>query len=354
MRLAPKHWRWILSLGIGAAIFVAAREFASWRPHLISQAEFAALPLGERPHDWFSPDLKWAADFRPQKPVHKGEMSRASQLRIWNLREGTSRDTPPFPLFYEGFIGAIALDATGERVVWCTTVVGEGSQTPSARMFNFRTRRLTPLQLKEDDFVDEFRFTPDGRQILAVTLRTVVTLESSTGKVRRQIRVGEAPPAAPNYQDFHAALSPDGRFYFQRQGRAGTVWDVQSETLVRRLPSLKAQVPISGSFVEQGRYFFTKDNLTSQFYCLDAQSGRVLWTHQPHRDSATFHDPIFSPDQSLCVFGDEKRIEVVEVATGKSRSLPIYPKSHNGWIAADKKTLFYGTFGPPRTRQRLQ
>ncbi|MBW3637389.1 MAG: hypothetical protein KY445_13150 [Armatimonadetes bacterium] len=270
-----------LAVALPLALFLAAREAASWRPQLIGKTTASHKVQ-------ISPNGLWAC-------LMDGEGSEIWDLQTWQRVRGKfygfqdfSPDSRHFAVVISNSRGAGAL-----------------LHTPQVQLFDVASGKLVRSWRDERHFPDDWlakgRFSPDGKRFIVVTQKTCRQFEVASGKLlsRAELGTDEEPLR-------QAAISPDGR-HFLESGAGVKLRRVEGGDVV--LGRLDARGPMGWS--PDGQFYWDRD---AKFNNLR------LWRLRDHTlvQKVTYDTWLhFTPDSKHLAVATPKGLELRDVLTGK-------------------------------------
>ena len=166
---------------------------------------------------------------------------------------------------------------------------------------NSETGKLVNSFNVQDSMIKSAKFSPDGTQILATSVKTIITPKKRWMRKSYELRIRNRLLKEYSVGNISYTSSPSDRFitwYINNQGSI-YVWNLSTGNL---LFVLNDKFPIVTSYSPDSMRIVTSfgDN---NVLVLDSQTGALLLTLKGHR--APIYSVIFSPDNKMIVSGSK-------------------------------------------------
>lgn len=276
----PKALR-VVAVVLPLALFLAAREAASWRPQLIGKTTVSHKVQ-------ISPNGRWAC-------LMDGEGSEIWDLQTWQRVWGKSYSFQDFSPDSRHF--AVVISNSRRQ--------GALLHTPQVQLFDVANGKLARSWRDEQHFPDDWlakgRFSPDGKRFIVVTQKTCRQFEVASGKLLSRAELGTDEEALRQ-----AEISPDGR-HFLESGAGVKLRRVEGGDVV--FGRLDARGPMGWS--PDGRLYWDRD---AKFNNLR------LWRFRDNTlvQKVTYDTWLrFTPDSRHLASATPDGLELRDVLTGK-------------------------------------
>lgn len=294
----------VLAVTVALALFWAAREAASWRPHRVGQTRAQTPKIG------FSPDGRFLV---------AQSISSNIPAVMWELKSGQKRALPPGKAFLspeDSSVSRLLVSPDGQTLAiitdWHKTTRSLDSlYRPQARFYSLPTGKSSVARVPDAmtyNWTSDGFFSPDSQRFTLATRRYFYEFNAANGQLLQRVK--------PRFQSRYSVFSPDGSHVLQELGGHSLIREVGGDREIP-LPG-SAQNPRMG-WSPNGQICWQAQPYNTGFRFWNAQNGALLrtWKTAP---GARVH---FMPDSKRLAVATPHGLELRDAATGQlAQTLP--------------------------------